>query len=538
MICVLRTIVLTTIILGTQIPFSSASEKKIPHYHNTIHLVQRGDGDYHGPWYPSLVRDQLGPHEDLDDSSFFEVSLLKTITPEVLQLNDFWFKELNREKDCPNADIAENGEYIRYLYRLVTLSYMFETLGDYAVMLNQLGDTSSCSLKWEDLFKKCTGDYEEMVKFLSRAKGRTLSLIDPLRFTPLNRIEQESMQQSISDLLSQKRNPRHGGEYRLLQNHLSQDRSPVALRATLKNLCRKDQDYIQKICSEQDRLYGLSKIPQARLLVEHSNAMTVLRQKGHSNACLGRFTELYVPFEEDYTFLQGVFQYGMQAILERKARYRQGALFLLGALKEFDDQGLADVLKPISEVEQVEAGPKSAPVVVAIKPTTKTVTAAKAEVAVIEKPVQIELPKSKRISQFELAVKERSKTKANEVAVNMQEMKQDFLFNEQLALSLSAPMQQFQTRKALSDMKKFDQLGSKKEPVRLIFIKFLIDHDFHQGLFNITAILGENFWVVNDIDKTKDPEFIRLQNDATTNNRWQIYVMAPPKEDIDVINLK
>ncbi len=80
---------------------------------------------------------------------------------------------------------------------------------------------------------------------------------------------------------------------------------------------------------------------------------------------------------------------------------------------------------------------------------------------------------------------------------------------------------------ALEDMKKFDKLGTDQEPVLLRFLKFLIDQNNHQGLYNIQLVLGENFWIVNDIDDVKKPVFIRLLNDETTKNRWTIILMSP-----------
>ena len=167
---------------------------------------------------------------------------------------------------------------------------------------------------------------------------------------------------------------------------------------------------------------------------------------------------------------------------------------------------------------------------------------ASAPVQVVEveekKPELVKAPVVKKNSkiQFELAVDEREKAKLDKVAVNMELMQADFLFSPKMLSVLSGPMRQYQTRKALEEMKRFDHLGTQKEPVRLIFLKFLIDHDFHQGLYNLTSVLGEKFWVLNDISGIEEPRFIELKNDESTNNRWQIYLVKPPESLDSAVN--
>ena len=94
---------------------------------------------------------------------------------------------------------------------------------------------------------------------------------------------------------------------------------------------------------------------------------------------------------------------------------------------------------------------------------------------------------------------------------------------------LATPIKKFQTRAALTDMKSYDSLGSKEAPVGLIFLKYLIDTENHQGLYNMVTVLGERFYVNNDIEKKNYSVLIELRNDATTKNRWQIILVQPPK---------
>jgi len=39
------------------------------------------------------------------------------------------------------------------------------------------------------------------------------------------------------------------------------------------------------------------------------------------------------------------------------------------------------------------------------------------------------------------------------------------------------------------------------------------------------TVLGEKFYVQNDIEKIPTPHFIHLKNDPSTKNRWQIILL-------------
>jgi hypothetical protein len=95
--------------------------------------------------------------------------------------------------------------------------------------------------------------------------------------------------------------------------------------------------------------------------------------------------------------------------------------------------------------------------------------------------------------------------------------------------SLSERLKNFMTRNALIEMTNYDKLGSKEAPVPLLFIKYMIDMQEHQGLWNIVSVVGEKFYVTNEIDSSFRPksELIKLVNDETTDRQWQIYILRP-----------
>ncbi len=77
-------------------------------------------------------------------------------------------------------------------------------------------------------------------------------------------------------------------------------------------------------------------------------------------------------------------------------------------------------------------------------------------------------------------------------------------------------------------MKQYDKLGTRSEPARLMFIKYMIDTNKHQGLYNLIAILGNKFYCLNDLEEKKDtlaPVLIKLQNSLETSYQWVISIV-------------
>ena len=204
-------------------------------------------------------------------------------------------------------------------------------------------------------------------------------------------------------------------------------------------------------------------------------------------------------------------------------------------MKEFDIKGLSDflaALKPPKIETKVVALPKPKP---RPKPAPKPVVEVK---PVIEAPkpeavvVEIPEPVKPKISEFERAVIEFDDKKLSTLALNMDQFRDDFEFTPQILADLALPIKKFQTRAALTDMKSFDRLGDMEAPVGLVFLKYLIDTDNHQGLFNIQSVLGEKFYVYNDIENKEKPVYIELKNDSSTNNHWQIILVKPAPKKI------
>ena len=127
-------------------------------------------------------------------------------------------------------------------------------------------------------------------------------------------------------------------------------------------------------------------------------------------------------------------------------------------------------------------------------------------------------------SAFEKAVAYHNGNDFERSEVDMEDFKDDYVFSKAQLLLLERSLKDYQTRAALNDMKKYDGLGRKAEPIRLVFLKFLIETNSFQGLFNIQAVIGKKFWVINDIDKKVQPQFIELFFNES-RSRWGIAII-------------
>ena len=141
------------------------------------------------------------------------------------------------------------------------------------------------------------------------------------------------------------------------------------------------------------------------------------------------------------------------------------------------------------------------------------------------KPTPKPTPKPE-LSEFEKAVTKLVRFQLKESDVDMEKFSTEYPHIKRLVKAISGPLKDYQTRKALNDMKKYDKLGSKAQPVRLLFLKLLIDQESHTGLWNIVSVLGDKFYVINDLDKKKFPVVIKLHNSAATDNRWQVTIVS------------
>lgn len=502
-------------------------------YYMNLFIGEKRTSNYYGPLDPrSKFSDKNGELNLLDD--YFSTHYINNqIQADAFKLHEFWFEKVIEKSTCPDANLGENVDYIRYLYRLLTISYLFESLKINYKASSELGAAKNvCSLAFDEVFGKCRPMTGDMKKFHERVYGKFVNEISKINIQNFNKKEMSSWLHSFQKSTSLTIDPVHARLHDWCYREKKNCRTLTVddVKKALGSICKDDQSLIQNLCSEKDSLHGVSYAEKATELIQTSNAFNLINYSGMGEDCLRRYVKIFSPKEIRYGSLSRQFPLIYSHLIRENSRYLQGELFLPGALKEFDIKGLSDfltALKPPRVEPVIKALPKPKPM-----PKPKVVVAARLVEVINPEPVQMEIiePAKPSISEFESVVMEMDEKNLQSLSVNMEKFKDDFEFSQQMIADLATPIKKFQTRAALNDMKSYDKLGSTEAPVGLIFLKYLIDTENHQGLFNIVTVLGNKFYVSNDIEKKDRPVYIELRNDASTKNLWQIILTKKPEK--------
>lgn len=508
------------------------SEKdSLEQYYHSLFLGEKRTSLYYGPLDPRSSFNRESGELWLLDDQFLTHYFDEHLQPEALDFHDFWVKKIIDKSNCPDIVLGENIDYIRYLYRLLSISYLFESLKIHHKVAREFGASKNiCSLSYDDVFKKCRPQSDDMKKFQERVFGKFVNEISKAQINSFSKKEMSDWMQNFQHSTSLSLDPIHTRlhdwcyEKKMNCRSLSIDE----LKEALGSLCYEDTELIQNLCSETDSLYGASYLDKASELIQSSNAFNVINHRSMGEDCLRRYVKIFTPKEIRYSHLSKQFPLIYSHLRKSNSRYLQGDLFLPGALKEFDVKGLSDFLvalkPPRPEVKLV----KTPKIKVKQAPPAKAEVVKKVIAAPTPEPVKMEIVEVEKpkISEFEKCLEEIQLHKLEQLFLNMDNFRDDFEFTSQMVADLSVPIKKFQTRQALNDMKAYDNLGSAEAPVGLIFLKYLIDTENHQGLYNLINVLGSKFYVNNDIEKKMKPVFIELRNDSSTKNHWQIILLS------------
>ncbi len=505
----------------------AAPSQSLEDYYRDVFMGERRTSNYGGPLDPRSVFSDSSGNLVLIDDLFKDSYMNQQIQGEPFELYRYWFDEVVEKSACPDATLGENIDYIRYLYRLVTMSYLFEGVKLNNKLASQLGSTNVCPIHFKDVFNGCSPESSDMKKFYERVYGKFVSEIEKTKTPEFNKKETSAWLNEFQDSTSLTTEPTFARlhDWCIANKKNCRSLNVEEVKEALSGFCANDTKMIKLLCSEKDSLYGLAGVSTATDIIKKSNAFNLINQSGMGEECLRRYGKLFQNKESGYAILNRQYPLIYSHLLKGNSRYLQGELFLPGSLKEFDMKGLSDFLSALKP-------PKIEPVVVIAKPKPKpkpkpvVVQAPKVEEKKVEAPpVVVAEPAKPQVSEFERAVLEQKEKGTSVINLDMDIFRDDFEFTQEMIAELSAPIKKFQTRAALNDMKSYDMLGSKDAPVGLIFLKFLIDTENHQGLYNIVTVLGEKFYAVNDIEKKNTPHFVQLKNDASTKNRWQIILL-------------
>jgi len=451
-------------------------------------------------------------------------------------LSTWWRDSVKNQLTCSNEKFYEIYPYMRYLFRLISMSYLYEGLKKFNLRSYQLGFSKKiCSLTPTDLQLNCRGKSEDMKNFVQRARHYLTKNIDFSNFKKFKKEQRISWHKKLKNSFSQDRD-RTIVQERLLAWCIDaglncKNTKFLNLKNAMTESCRVDKQLFFSLCSEKDQHYGLSQLNFLREVLEKSNVLLNINAGGQGQNCLRRYVQELSTREFFPPYIFPYFKRIFTALKLRGGRYLEGALFVPGALKEFDDKGLDNFLftsQPLAK--------KTSPTIKPIKPIDTPIPVKK--ITIVAPTIKISKSKKKpplkavkkaiiveKLSVFEQAVAQRKQQELKTFPLDMRAFKKDFIFTEKMLLALEGPLKIYKSRQGLTDMKKLDGLGQKSEPMTLFFLKYLLDRREHQSLWNIVSIIGQRFYVVNDIERKKKPVYIEIKNDATSKGQWQLSIL-------------
>ncbi len=494
---------------------------------NTYDLGKKYFTHYYGHYDPQFSVNRFNRELIFKDIKQEQLYFTTKINDEIFDLKNYFDTEFEVGRFCPESELKEVEKYYTYLSRLLTVSYMFEAFREYEFSTKLLGGKNSCLVNWNKLFSKCHPKETEMKLFLKNLKHTIPGIKDIV--VPFELSKKSGLQKWLRAINSKKLISL--GQYRLVdyckENNCKNSSREQAV-ANLDKICQEDQSFLLRVCSEQDHTFGLSYAPELYPLLLRSNAIRSTGIEEFQAGCLRRFIHVYQTKEEKYVPLKRIFSYLYSYYQDSKIPQERGRLFAIGALKEFREKGLANIFD--------EKKKKSVQKTVVIK---KVLTAPKFEEIILPKftsprkkkknkkrmTVVVQAPRFKK-SAFFIASDFQQKFGLNKVAVDMVKFKYDYTFTLSQEQDFNVIVTRFSSQKSLKDMYKYDKIGSAVAPIPLRFIKYLIDKDMHQGLYNIIYILGDRFYIRNDIDRdVRGINFISLKNDRSTQYKWKLEIL-------------
>lgn len=489
-------------------------------------------GHYYGPAAPEFRKgERLGRRIFENEQRESNIFFYSTQT-DLLDLSEY-FLDLETANFCPNSDLAKHFEYIRYLYRLLALSHLDEHLKDMGEISKKMKLGSACGHDVGELLSKCQPRGKDMKLFVKSANVLSRNFED---FVAPYDFPYESF--SATWIKELQNGSRTGpGKRRLglqCKDGVCGKMNKKKLAAAFEKACEADKKEFIRICSEKDHIFGISNASEAFHAISASDALKVINDNGHGRGCLARFARIMSSREVRSEALEAVVSSVYENLRKADDVEVSGRLFPAGSLKRFIEGGVGSIFveKKVSETKNKEKK-EAAPVALAPlapEPIKKILAPPPKKKAVAAKPVKKEKPKPRK-SHFLQTAEARKEFDLDTVKVDMFKFKYDYVFTSKMLSFLDEQMEKFTTRKGLEEMRDYDSLGTKKGAVPLLFIKYLVDNDRHQGLSNIVEVLGDEFYVKNNIDA---PElatpfnYVKLKFEENSDHFWQLYILKDP----------
>ncbi len=508
---------------------------------NFLHFDQLlGEKDfdqYYGPFDPAIKSGGIGESDQFLDEIFKNNYQSELGESKFFDLLDFVAKDLPKQSMCSNYYLNKNVTNLRYLFRLLSISYLFETLKELKKTSYNLGFGDICSLEWEQTFQKCRATDIKMANFVKRIKGNHLKDFSNTELVKMKNEEKDLWLKNFH-LKSKGYKDLDLAQSRILYfcqvNKLDcQNIDFENLKYAFQLSCSEDQFLMLNICSNADQLYGLSYVKEAPRLLEESNAFKKLDEDGFGRNCIKRFIDVYKPKEVRNSMFSVIFPKAQALMVKEKRNYKQGSLFVFGSLDEFETKGLEGFLFSANEEAKAPI-PKETLVtkkipqksIPAETPTLKGLLDLSLE---LKKASGIETAKVRALkSQFNQAEIKRFMSDSQQESINMDAFKKEAVFVENFSDDMQQKIYLYEKKATFLKLRDEEKLGKNNAPLPLSFLKYLIDFNEEQPLNNLVEALGERFFVLNDLEDSGKIFYIELKRET---NFWQISILKQSKEN-------
>lgn len=502
-----------------------------------LSLGEQDFTEYAGPVDPALVKKKYSDRPLFFDDVLRNNYLEENINTHLFSLIDFISDDLSFDARCPNHQLEKNLSYIRYLYRLIAISYLFENLKELWVDSYNLGMGNFCNLEWDKTFSQCRAVTIDMANFVKRIEGKHLKNFSKLR---LKRMKSSARVDWVEKFKAKTKNLTVT-EARInlfcLENGIDCKTIDYdTLKFAFQLSCTQDEYTLINICSGYDGLYGLSNVKEAYDLLIKSEAFKFIDQEGYGKECLQRYSRIFKDKEIPSDVLSTIFPKVATLMKEDKRVYPQGSLFISGSFKQFDSKGLEGFLFPKDQKKSRNIKDREIEI-------NKTLAKIKKQEVPEEEVFVLKAPTSQNLNKLAMSIRAKSQARnskkrgepqfkkmemkrfligADKVAMNMGAFKKDFVFSAKLTEDTLQKIQAYASRKILAKLKKTQGYGTVKNPFSLTFFKYLLDTGLDTGLENIIQLYKGQLYVLNDLIGPRKISYIELKK---LDMGWQIYIL-------------
>lgn len=465
------------------------------------------------------------------DEDYINQFIWKNIDKEILISKEKFLNNLKNYSTCPVSELEKEIPYIRYLFRLITISYLIEAMKDSyktLYLLNQ--DVKFCDYKFENIFSKCSPKGINMKRFLSRVGHFLLREKNNQNYFSLSHFQIDAIvsrikYSQIAGSLTQKRIMSECDK----RGNCKKSNIKSIVR-DIKSFCGRDKKMINLLCSEDDLLFGASYIDGISKIISNSHLANTTSFLKYGDICLKYYSKVQKTKEREYLDLKFLIPNVIENLKSKKTRLIEGGAFILGSLRKFDERGLKDFvfkkqapIKIKKKIIVLKKKKKKEIPKIKLNKIKKTIQGFTPKKKVFKKKKKIEI----HVSPFENSYQEFVKRgRTVDIPVEMKEFINQKKFTKKQVLLFKEPIKKFQKRVVLEEFKKIHSLGTKKQPLRLSFLKYMIQENEHRELWNVVSVFGEEFYILNDLERKKNAILILLKNNETTNYNWRITIRA------------